>query len=202
MKQRELQLLIATKNTGKIKELKELLGDFPIKLRSLNEFPDVEEPEEAGATFAENAALKAQSYALQTGLFALADDSGLSVKALNGAPGVFSARYAGADATDAEKINKLLRELDNIQERRAEFVCAMAIADENGEIQHLTEGICAGKIALTSSGTNGFGYDPVFIPDGFEQTFGELSDKVKQEISHRARAIKKIIRFLHGFTAL
>lgn len=201
MKPNELQILIATKNSGKIKELEELLKNLPIKLRSLKDFPRIIEPEETGETFSENAVLKARSYALQTGLFALADDSGLSVEALNGAPGVLSARYAGENATDNDRTNKLLQELKNTKDRRAEFVCAMAISDENGEIQHLAEGTCAGKIALTSGGTNGFGYDPVFIPDGFDQTFGELSAEIKQKISHRAQAIKKIIRFLRDFTA-
>ncbi len=204
MKQSDLQLLIATKNSGKIKELQELLRDFPVKLRDLNEFPETIEPEETGATFAENAELKARSYALQTGLFALADDSGLSVEALNGAPGVLSARYAGEQATDAERTDKLLMELKRTkdQQRRAEFFCAMAVSDEKGAIKFLGEGVCRGHIAWSTSGTNGFGYDPVFIPDGFDRTFGELPADIKRKISHRARAIKKIIRFLQGFTAL
>ncbi|MCA1639861.1 MAG: XTP/dITP diphosphatase [Acidobacteria bacterium] len=199
-----MQLLIATKNAGKIKELSQFLADLPVNLRSINEFPNVIEAEETGATFAENAALKAQSYALQTGFWALADDSGLEVEALRGAPGIFSARYAGENATDEEKIAKLLRELNSTQDkqRRARFVCAMAISNEKGEIKFLTEGVCSGQIALTTSGINGFGYDPIFIPDGFEQTFGELSGEVKREISHRARAAKKIIRYLRDFYAV
>ncbi len=141
---------------------------------------------------------------MQTGFWSLADDSGLEVEALGGAPGVFSARYAGENATDREKIAKLLHELNETQDRRrlARFVCAMAISDEKGEIKFLTEGICNGKIALSPSGTNGFGYDPIFIPDDFEQTFGELSDEIKQKISHRARATEKIIPFLRGFYAV
>jgi XTP/dITP diphosphohydrolase len=196
-----MQLLVATKNAGKIKELSQLLAELPVKLRSLNEFPNVVEAEETGATFAENAALKAQSYALQTGFWALADDSGLEVEALRGAPGVFSARYAGENATDEEKIVKLLQELNATQDnqRRARFVCAMAISDEKGEIKFLTDGVCGGKIALTTSGTNGFGYDPIFIPDGFEQTFGKLSGEIKRGISHRAKAAKKIIQYLRDF---
>jgi len=201
MTKNELHILVATKNSGKIKELKELLADLPLQLRSLNEFSNVIDVEETGATFAENAVLKAKSYALQTGLWALADDSGLEVAALNGAPGVFSARYAGENSTDAEKITKLLEKLNKTHDkkRQARFVCEIAISDDKGEIKFLAEGSCDGTIALTPSGTNGFGYDPIFIPVGFEQTFGELESEIKQKISHRAQAIKKIIQFLGGF---
>ena len=201
MTENKTELLIATKNAGKIKELKELLIDLPIQIRCLNEFPSITEPEETGATFADNAILKAKYYALQTKLWALADDSGLEVEALNGAPGVFSARYAGENAAADEKIEKLLEELNNIKDRRAGFVCAMAIADKTGEIKFIADGVCYGTIALTASGANGFGYDSIFIPDGFSQTFGELSDQVKQKISHRARATEKIIQHLRRFYA-
>jgi len=195
------EIVVATKNFGKVKELRTLLADLPLQLRSLNEFPNIFEAKETGASFAENAVIKARAYALQTKLWSLADDSGLEVAALGGAPGVFSARYAGENATDEEKITKLLYELNETQDgkRLARFVCAMAISDEKGEIKFLTEGVCEGKIALNPSGTNGFGYDPIFIPDDFEQTFGELSDEIKQKISHRALAAKNIIAFLRGF---
>lgn len=193
------QIVIATKNLGKVKELEELLADSPFMLRSLNEFPNAPDVEETGATFADNAILKAKEYAKQTNIWALADDSGLEVAALNGAPGVFSARYAGENATDEEKIAKLLSELEKKDNRRARFVCAMAMADKTGEIKFLAEGICNGEIALKSSGTNGFGYDPIFIPEGFRQSFGELSGEIKREISHRAQAVAKIIRFLRDF---
>ncbi len=195
------ELLIATKNAGKIKELKELLIGLPIHIRYLSEFPSITEPEETGATFAENAVLKAKYYALQTKLWALADDSGLEVEALNGAPGVFSARYVGENATAEEKIEKLLQELNNIKDRRARFVCTMAITDETGEIKFVADGVCDGGIAITPSDSNGFGYDPIFIPDGFSQTFGELSDQIKRKISHRARAANKIIQHLRRFYA-
>ena len=193
------QLLIATGNSGKIGELKELLADLPLTLRNLEDFPNVSEVEETGATFEENAILKAKGYALQTGLRTLADDSGLEVDALGGAPGVFSARYAGAGASDEAKMAKLLRELAQIEERRARFVCSVAVADEKGEISFVTTGFCRGVIALNPSGTKGFGYDPIFVPDGFELSFGELSGTVKQKISHRARAMKKIIQYLRDF---
>lgn len=172
---------------------------MPIVLRDLNEFPGVSEVEETGATFAENAILKAKGYAAQTGFWTLADDSGLEVEVLGGAPGVFSARYAGENATDADKIAKLLGELRGANNMRARFACAMAISDETGEIKFLSEGVCDGKITVTPRGINGFGYDPIFVPDGFDETFGELSGDVKQQISHRARAMEKIIQYLRLF---
>lgn len=198
------ELLVGTKNLGKVKELETLLKNLPLRLRSLNDFPDTVEPEETGATFVENAALKAGSYALETCVWTLADDSGLEVEALNNAPGVFSARYAGEKATDAKKIEKLLKELNETanENRKARFVCAMAISDETGAIKFTAEGVCTGKIAFEAKGTNGFGYDPVFIPDGFSATFGELSADIKQQISHRARAIAKIIQYLQAFYAV
>ena len=196
-----VELAIATKNVGKIKELGELLENLPLKLRSLNDFPNTFEPKETGATFVENAILKAKSYAEQTRSWALADDSGLEVEALNNAPGIFSARYAGETATDKERIEKLLKELNGTQNRAARFVCAMAIANETGKIKFIAEGICSGKIALAATGANGFGYDPIFIPDGFSATFGELSGDIKQQISHRARATMKIIQYLRGIYA-
>jgi XTP/dITP diphosphohydrolase len=197
-------IVVATKNVGKVRELKELLVDLPLQLKDLNEFPNISEPEETGVTFAENAVIKANSYALQTGLWSLADDSGLEVEALGGVPGVYSALYAGENATDGERITKLLNELkkNSDEKRLARFVCAMAISDEKGEIKFLTEGVCEGKIALSASGKNGFGYDPIFVPLDFQQTFGELSGEIKQKISHRAKAVENIITFLHGFQAL
>lgn len=194
-------LLIATKNAGKIREIKALLKDLPIAVKDLGEFEEISEPEETGATFAENAVLKAVYYAQKTGISALADDSGLEVDALGGAPGIFSARYAGETASNEDRISQLLSELSRIraENRGARFVCAMAVADEKGAVKFLTEGICRGKIALTPSGANGFGYDPIFIPDGFSDTFGVISDSVKQKISHRAAAINKIVGFLRDF---
>lgn len=200
----KLSLLVATKNAGKIRELNELLADLPVQLRSLNEFENIPEAEETGKTFAENAAIKAKFYAEQTGLWAVADDSGLAVEALGGAPGVFSARYAGENTGYKEKISRLLNEIAsaNGENRRAAFVCAAAIADDNGEIRFSAEGVCRGEIAREPRGANGFGYDPIFVPEGFDKTFGELSGGIKQEISHRARAVRKIIRFLRDFTAV
>ncbi len=204
MKRDETEILIATTNDGKVKELQNFLADLNMRVYGLSDFPEITEPVETGESFAENAALKAVFYALHTKIWSLADDSGLEVDALGGAPGIFSARYGGKGAGDEEKIGKILRELEQTsdEERRARFVCAMAISDETGDVKFIAEGVCSGKIALSASGTNGFGYDPIFIPDGFEQTFGELSGEIKQKISHRARAIAKIIKFLSSFTTL
>jgi XTP/dITP diphosphohydrolase len=199
-----MEIVIATKNAGKVKELADILADLPVNLRSLNDFADVSEPEETGADFVANAVLKARDYARQTGLWALADDSGLEVAALGNAPGVFSARYAGENATSEQRIDKLLGELNKTRDenRAARFVCAMAIADAAGEIRYIAEGICEGVITGAPRGTNGFGYDPVFVPEGFSETFGELSDDVKRKISHRARASEKIIAYLRAFIAV
>lgn len=199
-----LKLVIATNNSGKILELKNLLDDLPFELLNLNDFPNIVEAEENGATFVENAEIKARSYARQTGISALADDSGLEVAALGGAPGIYSARYAGENAGDAAKIEKLLEEVRGTgnENRAARFVCAIAFADETGEIIFTAEGFCEGKIAFAPRGRNGFGYDPVFIPSGFDETFGELSGSVKRKISHRARALMKINRYLRDFIAV
>lgn len=201
MKEKPLQLLVATNNQGKVRELKELLADPAVELKSLNDFENIAEVEETGTTFEENAILKAEDYAKQTGLWAIADDSGLEIEALNGAPGVYSARYGGADSGYAEKIELILDEMakSDSENRRAQFVCVMVLADENGEIRHSAKGICRGKIAFQPSGTNGFGFDPIFVPDGFEESFGRLESEIKQKISHRAAASAEIIRFLRDF---
>lgn len=198
------KLLIATHNRGKFDELMHLFAGLHIELQSLNHFENVLEVEETGSTFAENARLKARNYAIQTGMVALADDSGLEVEALDDRPGVFSARYGGERADFGEKMVKLLEELDRTSDehRRARFVCAIAIADSKGEVITNVEGVCSGKIAAAPRGSGGFGYDPLFIPDGFDQTFGELPNEVKQKISHRARAFNEIIPFLLDFIAV
>jgi XTP/dITP diphosphohydrolase len=144
-------------------------------------------------TYAENAIAKAQFYAAATGLLALADDSGLEVAALGGAPGVYSARYAGEGASDTDRRTLLLAELakTNGGDRRARFVAAVAIADSSGEVLNVSEGICEGTITFEPRGNSGFGYDPLFVPDGYDRTFAELSDDVKNRISHRALALMR-----------
>lgn len=198
------KLLIATKNQGKVVELRELLAGFRFELVSLDQFPEVVEINETGLTFVENARLKASGYARQTSLMSLADDSGLMVDALGGRPGVLSARYGGSKTSFAEKKSMLLNEIrtSGRSERTARFVCSIAIADANGEILFTADGVCEGRIAEGESGTGGFGYDPLFIPDGFDQTFGELGAAVKQTLSHRSKAFQQIIPFLGHFPAV
>jgi XTP/dITP diphosphohydrolase len=191
---------LGTHNQGKIHEIKLVLGDLGWRLLSLRDFADVGVAEEHADTYAGNAILKAQYYARATGFQSLADDSGLEVEALGGAPGVLSARYAGEHASDADRRALLLSELaktssDNATHtdaRRARFVCAIAIAKPDGEVLNISEGICEGSITSAPRGTSGFGYDPLFVPDGYDQTFAELSDEIKNRISHRARALMKL----------
>ena len=193
-------ILIATRNPGKAKEIARILEDSGWSFSSLQEFESVETPEEEGKTYSENAILKARFYAEATGMHALADDSGLEVEALAGAPGVFSARYAGENASDAERRELLLSELARADEkdRRARFVSVVAIASPDGTILNLSEGISEGIITSVPRGTGGFGYDPVFVPDGYDQTFAELAESVKNIISHRARALMKTKQFLES----
>jgi XTP/dITP diphosphohydrolase len=196
-------LLLGTRNPGKVIEIENILADSAWSFSSLKDFPNVGEAEENFVTFAENAIAKACFYASATGLCALADDSGLEVAALGGAPGVFSARYAGANASDADRRALLLSELTKIggTDRRARFVAVVAIARPNGEVLNLSEGICNGTITDAPRGTGGFGYDPLFIPDGHNQTFAELPDTVKNLISHRARALMRTKDFLLSRTS-
>ena len=191
-------LLLGTRNPGKVIEIVSILADSGWSFSSLREFPNVGEAEENFTTFAENAIAKARFYASATGLCALADDSGLEVEALGGAPGVFSARYAGADASDADRRALLLSELNKVGDpnRRARFVAVVAISKPNGEILNLSKGICNGTITFTPRGTGGFGYDPLFVPDGYSETFAELPDTTKNQISHRARALMLTQQFL------
>jgi XTP/dITP diphosphohydrolase len=197
------RLLVATRNNGKLAELRELLSDLPIELVSLTDVNCRIEIDETGATFAENAVLKAAGYAQSAGLWALADDSGLEIAALGGRPGVLSARYGGDDLGFDRKMEMLLGELSNTDgtDRCARFVCSIAIADADGKILKRSDGICDGKIADRPRGAGGFGYDPIFIPDGYDETFGELSGAIKQKISHRKRAFCQIIPYLRDFIA-
>lgn len=197
------KLLIATHNPGKVAELSDMLSALPLTLISLAHFPDIIPVEETGLTFAENSRLKALEYSRRTGFLALADDSGLEVAALDGRPGVLSARYGGDDVPFSAKIVKLLGELAGTEdtERRARFVCSISIAAAGGNIVFESEGICEGTIAAEPRGTGGFGYDPIFIPAGYDRTFGELSEWSKNKISHRARAFEQIIPFLRDLTA-
>lgn len=192
-----MKILLATQNQGKVRELQELLAGEEIEVISLREVPDWEEVEENGKTFAENAALKARVAAKRTGLISLADDSGLEVDALDGAPGVYSARFAGEPKDDEKNNDKLLKLLENVPEekRSARFRCALVIATPSGE-EYLTEGTVEGQILRERRGQEGFGYDPLFYLPDFKQTMAELSIAEKNEISHRAIAFKKSIPIL------
>jgi XTP/dITP diphosphohydrolase len=185
-----MELVLATRNPHKTREFRELLGDtFQIVDLSGGEVP---QPDETGKTFAENAALKAVSASRNRDAFVIADDSGLEVDALDDAPGIYSARYAGEKASDKENVSKLLAELNarNVptERRTARFRCVIALA-RNGKILATVEGAVEGRIVDPPRGTGGFGYDPVFQPNGFVQTFGEMGSAQKNKISHRARAI-------------
>lgn len=175
-----------------------MLKGLPVDLHTLSEFPHVGEIAETGATFVENASLKAQAGAAQTALLTLADDSGLEVDALGGAPGVFSARYAGRQATDEERLARLLDELQKTgdSERRARFVAVIALADPTENSLRVFTGTCEGRIAHEPRGSNGFGYDPLFIPEDFAHTFAELPPHIKDRLSHRARAVASLSAFL------
>ncbi len=196
------RLLLATQNQGKLRELRQLLGDLPLKLYDLKDFPDVEGVPETGQSFIENASLKAVGYATQTGLLTLADDSGLAVDALGGAPGILSARYAGEGASDTERIHKLLAELSSYEasRRSARFVAAVAISSGKGRIHNVSVGECKGHIDFRARGSGGFGYDPIFIPSGYDKTFAELKTEIKNKISHRARALFGAREFLRTLT--
>ena len=195
-------LLVATRNLGKLEELRQMLSHLPFDLCGLERFPGVEGIPETGASFIENASLKAAGYATQTRVLTLADDSGLEVDALGGGPGVFSARYAGEHASDVERTTKLLAELSNVpsSKRGARFVSAVAIASGEGQILNVSVGTCYGHIGFARLGSIGFGYDPIFIPIGYEQTFAELKPRIKNRISHRARALVGAREFLRSLT--
>ena len=193
------KLLIATRNMGKMRELRQLLGGVPHEIVSPDDLGIADEIEETGATFEENAALKAEGYSQLSGLLTLADDSGLEVDALGGAPGVRSARYAGADASDADRVSLLLKNLEGTcaDDRTARFRCVIAISAP-GERTRLYSGVCEGRIAAEPRGDNGFGYDPVFDFPELGMTMAELPSERKNAVSHRARAAKKAAAALGG----
>lgn len=191
------KLILASRNEHKIKELRETLSDLDIELRSALEFEKLGEVEEDKLTLKGNALKKARYVFEATGRPALADDTGLEVEALDGRPGVFSARYAGINASYRDNTEKLLEELAGVDEqnRGARFRTVVACIDEEGS-EHFFEGICRGKILSNPQGDKGFGYDPVFQPEGYEQTFAQLDSKEKNKISHRGRAIRKFHNWL------
>ncbi|MCD6319988.1 MAG: XTP/dITP diphosphatase [Candidatus Desulfofervidaceae bacterium] len=189
-----MKLVLATKNKGKIVEIVEIIADLPqIEVLSIADFPELPPIEETGKNFKENAILKAKTVARFTGHWTLADDSGLTVAYLNGAPGIYSARYAGENATDEENNAKLLAVLKDVpmEKRQAAFVCVMALCSPGGEC-YTCEGRCEGLIALAPKGSHGFGYDPLFYVPAYGKTMAELGPEVKNKISHRAAALKQL----------
>lgn len=187
------KLLIATRNEGKFKEIREILEPLDFDFCSLNDFKDMPETEEDRDSFKDNAIKKAYEAAKFTGILSLADDSGLEVEALDGKPGIYSSRFSGPDANDEKNIQKLIKILKDlpINKRDARFQCWTALVSKD-KILGTTSGICRGKIILTPRGKHGFGYDPVFIPEGHDKTFAELGSEVKDKISHRAKAFFKM----------
>ncbi|MGI6649219.1 MAG: XTP/dITP diphosphatase [Bacillota bacterium] len=191
------KLVVATKNQGKLREVKALLADYPLEVLSLKDFPDLPEIEETGSTFAENALIKATTVAKQTGLLTLGDDSGLEVDCLDGRPGVLSARFAGEPASDWRNNQKLLALMAGIapEKRTARFRCVVAIVEPTGQ-SYLAEGTCEGQIGYAMVGDQGFGYDPLFIIPGSGLTLAQLNMASKNKISHRSQALKQAIPIL------
>lgn len=208
-----MKLVLATRNQGKVRELAEMLSNRyqPIGIKtdnrppttnndsiqviSLKSYPDAPEVVEDGKTYAQNAAKKASVIAEYTGHLTLADDAGLEVVALNGAPGVNSKRWVGEDATDTQRIASLLEAIEGVSDRRARFVAAIAVVHTD-TTPEVVIGVCEGRITHIPAGESGFGYDPIFVPDGYEQTFAELGEEIKNRISHRAKALQQALALL------
>jgi XTP/dITP diphosphohydrolase len=188
-------VVLSSRNRKKSDEIRALLAPHGIDVVCVADFPDVGEVDEDGDTFAANAAKKASDVARQVQHWTIGEDSGLRVDALGGAPGVYSARYSGSDATDESNNAKLIAELAGVpdEKRGAEYVCHIAVADPTGQVRLDVEATCRGRIAHQAHGTNGFGYDPYFLIREYHRTFGELSPLVKQQLSHRARAFNVLI---------
>ncbi len=192
------QIVIATKNKGKAAEFKRFFQTYGIEAISLLEIDDhIPDVEETGTTFKENAALKAEQISKRLNQAVLADDSGLMIDALDGKPGVYSARYAGEPTDDLANMEKVLTEMADVpgDKRSARFICMLAVATPGKDII-FQEGVCEGTIGFVQKGTNGFGYDPIFIPTGIQATMAELSESEKNKISHRSKAIEKLERWI------
>ncbi len=189
----EQELIVATTNPDKVKEVRNMLGDAVTRIKSTLNMTELHEPEETGESFRENAEIKAKQYYEQVRRPVLTDDSGLCVEALNGAPGVHSARFSGPNASDMENNEKLLDELAGVpyEKRDARFECCLVLCYSDRLIL-TTKGICPGKIRTSPSGKSGFGYDPLFEPRGYDRTFGEMSAEEKNNLSHRADAIGQL----------
>lgn len=190
-------VIIASTNQGKLKEFKELMKGLSVEVKSLKDFPEIGDIEENGASFAENAYIKAKAVFDATGCLSIADDSGLEVDALDGAPGIYSARYAGEEKNDTANNEKLLSEMNVVSDenRGAQFHCAIVAIDQNGT-RYDAEGIVRGRILRAPQGENGFGYDPLFYIEEFGRTTAELSMDEKNKISHRGQAVRQIVEIL------
>jgi len=197
-----MEIVLATRNRKKVEEIKRITAGMPIKIFTLDDFPGCPEVREDGITFEENAIKKALAVAQYTDKPALADDSGLEVQALGGAPGTLSARYAGDDADDGKNVAKLLQEMLTVpeMERGARFVCCIVLAYPDGGI-HSFWGYSEGRIGRKLKGESGFGYDPVFYPAGHVRTFAEMSDREKDALSHRGEALKKFYNYLKNINS-
>jgi len=192
------ELIVASRNKGKVGEIKELLADLPYRVTSLLEYPDLPEVIEDGKTYQANALKKAREIALATGKMTMSDDSGIEVKALGNAPGIYSARFAGEGASEKARNKKLFAMLKDvpIRKRQARYRCVIALVDAKGRELGMVQGTCGGFIALKEMGENGFGFDPLFLLKRYNKTFGQLPSSLKAKISHRARALKKFRRLL------
>lgn len=196
-----VELIVATQNQGKMREIRGLLADQPVSLLSLADFPEAPDIVEDGESFAENAMKKAAEISHFTGgKLVMGEDSGLEVDALDGAPGIYSARFSGQDATDEKNNQKLIDELKDVEpeKRTARYQCYIALV-KGDEVIAEVSGSCEGRIVLEARGTNGFGYDPYFLIPEYEKTFGELDPSIKAQISHRAKALRHLKEALQGF---
>jgi len=188
------ELIVASRNKGKVNEIRELLADLSVKVTSLLDYPKISDVVEDGATYEANALKKAVAVAKATGKMALADDSGIEVAVLGNAPGIYSSRFAGKGASEKDRNRKLFEMLRGMpmSKRRALYRCVVVLVDEKGNEISVAQGTCGGYITTKERGTNGFGFDPVFLLKRYGKTFGELSPSLKARISHRARALAKI----------
>jgi len=190
-----LEILIASNNLGKVKEIKDILDSPEIKILTMNDFPHLPKIEEDGKTYQENAFKKARKISEYTGKICLADDSGLEIDYLKGKPGIYSSRWGNSDE---ERINKVLRLLENVpkNKRNAKFVCVVVLVFTDGKIYMVKEE-CKGSITLNQKGEHGFGYDPIFLVPEYDKTFAELGDKIKNQISHRGKAMRRMINIIN-----
>lgn len=192
------RIILSTDNKNKIREIKDILSAEDVEIATKKDFNINIEIEEDGETLEENSYKKAKEIWEKTKEIVIADDTGLFVKELKGEPGVKSARYAGEHSTDLENRTKLIEKSRNIENREAKFITIITIIDESGKV-HIAKGECSGKIILEERGTNGFGYDSIFIPDGYDKTFAQLGDITKNKISHRTKALKNLKEILKKF---